>query len=190
MGYWWIRPLQPFYTDARIRLCPMATKPYSDGGRVPFGAWNAAHRLGESSDVHDYGSYGPNGWCCNPGPGATGLWGRSPAQWHWRSADVKGAGNIPLFLDALWVDGWPGQADEPPPYDGWLADEVNSNEMRRFCINRHNETVNGVFVDFSVRRIGLKELWKLKWHRNYDLSAPPPTVWDNPDHWMYRMKNY
>jgi len=55
-----------------------------------------------------------------------------------------------------------------------------------FCINRHEGTVNGAFVDFSVRKIGLKELWKLKWHRNSDLNAATPE-WPV---WMKKFKDY
>jgi hypothetical protein len=59
--------------------------------------------------------------------------------------------------------------------------------MRRFCVNRHEGYVNGVFLDLStVRRIGLKELWRLKWHRRYDVDAPPP-VWPQ---WMRNFKDY
>jgi prepilin-type N-terminal cleavage/methylation domain-containing protein len=29
----------------------------------------------------------------------------------------------------------------------------------------------GLFMDGSVRRIGLKELWTLKWHREYDIMS-------------------
>lgn len=190
MGYWWIEPLQAYYSDPRIRLCPMAVQPYDQGGQSPFGAWNASHALGGTSSIHDYGSYGPNGWACNPVPGADSVHGRAPVQHYWRSPNVKGAGSAPLFLDALWVDAWPRQTDEPPPLESWLLDEVNKHEMRRFCVNRHNAAINGLFADFSVRKIGLKQLWKLKWHREYDLTAPPPAAWDDPTHWMYGMKDY
>ena len=38
-------------------------------------------------------------------------------------------------------------------------------------MNRHNGKTNGVVLDSSVRQIGLKELWTLKWHRNYDTAG-------------------
>jgi hypothetical protein len=41
-------------------------------------------------------------------------------------------------------------------------------------------------VDFSVRKIGLKELWKLKWHRQFDTNADSP-VWPE---WMKSFKDY
>ena len=49
--------------------------------------------------------------------------------------------------------------------------------------------VNGVFVDFSVRSIGLKELWDLKWYRGWRedrLNAGTP-VWPE---WMKNFKDY
>ena len=65
------------------------------------------------------------------------------------------------------------------------------NAMNRFCVNRHDGATNGVFVDFSVRKIGLKQLWTLKWHRNYDTMG----VWTmagnaQPSDWPAWMKNF
>ena len=85
-----------------------------------------------------------------------------------------------------WDDAWPRQTDEPPEYNGDVIESPNTSEMKRFCINRHDGFVNGGLVDFSVRRIGLKELWKLKWHRGYRTNDPTP-VW--PD-WMRRFRDY
>jgi hypothetical protein len=89
------------------------------------------------------------------------------------------------------MDAWPVNGDEPPEYEFWWLDVIGVNEMRRFCTNRHNEHVNGVFMDFStVRKIGLKELWKLKWHRKYDVDGDLPVAWNDPSHWMYDFKKY
>ena len=192
-GGWWMDPLQPFYrSNKNLLLCPDAMKPYAEGGRNPFGAW----KIGDDS-----GSYGMNGWICNPPEGKTELWGRGPAENYWRTPNVKRAGNIPMLLDAMWFEGWPRQADKPPPEEVWLQDRVNDAEMkaneseiRRFCINRHNGYTNSLFMDYSVRKVGLKELWTLKWHRNYDLSGPwtrdgdcQPNDWPE---WMRKFKDY
>jgi prepilin-type processing-associated H-X9-DG protein len=40
------------------------------------------------------------------------------------------------------------------------------------CINRHDGGVNGLFLDWSAHRIGLKELWTLKWCAKYDMHGP------------------
>ena len=44
--------------------------------------------------------------------------------------------------------------------------------MGRICINRHRGFVNAAFLDFSMRRVGLKELYTLKWHRQFNTSGP------------------
>lgn len=193
MGCWWMDPLQPYYRDNKqLLLCPAAIKPYTEGDQNVFGAWKIGN---------DIGSYGINGWICNIGKEKTELRGRGPSENYWRTPRVKGAGNIPLFLDAMWFEAWPRQDDKPPPYEGWLSEQVNKvemkaneNEMRRFCINRHQGYVNGLFMDWSVRKVGLKELWELKWHRAYDTAGPwtlaggvQPNKWPE---WMRKFRDY
>ena len=102
---------------------------------------------------------------------------------------LDGAGGaVPLHWDA------------PPEYDGQIYYGYifyNVNEIRNFCINRHNGGVNGLFLDFSARKIGLKELWELTWHRNWFTTPagfpdpyPPWHFRGDPAHWMYNFKNY
>ena len=48
--------------------------------------------------------------------------------------------------------------------------------------------------DYSVRKVGLKELWKLKWHRQFDTNGPWTVAGgvrkgDWPD-WMKNFKDY
>jgi hypothetical protein len=66
--------------------------------------------------------------------------------------------------------------------------------MKISCINRHDEHINMIFLDYTVRKVGLKELWELKWHRmweeKYIDASCPPTAWNDPDHWMFNMKDY
>jgi len=90
-GRWWFEPISELYTvEEKIRVCPQATKP-SGSGKI--GAWQDHAWI-----TGDYvGSYGPNGWMCNPRSGKNSVWGRSPASDHWRRPDVKGADNVPLF---------------------------------------------------------------------------------------------
>jgi len=62
----------------------------------------------------DYGSYGINAWCYNP---EELNYGDQAGLDHllWRSTNVKGMGNAPLLLDAIWIGGWPQHSDDPPP---------------------------------------------------------------------------
>ena len=192
-GRWWIDPMWPYYRQNKgLFLCPEATDSYSRGGRNPFGAWQVDS---------DLGSYGANGWICNPPEGKTELWGHGPIENYWRTHNIKGAGYIPLLLDSMWVEAWPRHTDSPLPWEDWLKDKVsentmkvNDNEMRRFCVNRHKGFVNGLFMDFSVRKVGLKELWTRKWHRNYETNGPwtlaggcQPMNWPE---WMRNFRDY
>jgi len=54
--------------------------------------------------------------------------------------------------------------------------------------------VNSVFLDWSVRRVGLKELWTLNWNRTYDVNGAwtrrggvQPDDWPQ---WMRGLKDY
>jgi len=183
-GRWWMEPLRSAYRNPKIRCCPMATKPYVEGGRVPFGAWEAWVPKGGivDSGVGNYGSYGPNGYICHAPEGQRYVWGR-PTLYNWRTINVKGTQNIPLMLDCFSFDAWPNHWDIPPPFDGWSIDIIGEDEMRRVCINRHNKTVNGAFFDYSVRKTNLKCLWKFKWHRRYDVNTETPD-WEAEAPWM------
>ena len=181
-GSWWIDATRNYWQDKpEILLCPMATKPLTKGGRNPFAAWTVD---GVS------GSYGMNGWICDPPQGKTELRGHGLIENYWRTADANGADNVPVFFDATWPDTWPRKTDNPPVSPG--QKEVMG--MQRVCCNRHDGSVNILFMDHSVRRAGLKELWKLKWHRNYNTDGPwtragrvQPMDWPE---WMRNFRDY
>jgi prepilin-type processing-associated H-X9-DG protein len=103
---------------------------------------------------------------------------------NWKTPNVEGAKNVPLFGDHHWLDCWPNHTDEPPEYDGQPWNE--GSQMGRVCMNRHSGFVNWAFLDGSARKVGLKELWILKWHRQYDVDYPPP---DWPE-WMQDFEDY
>ena len=199
----WMYVLRPYYIDGKLRLCPMATKPLSEGARQPFAAWGpiSSYEPGywptePDTPAANYLSYGLNDWVRNsPKKPSRGLGGIDRFPLLWRTPNVKGAGNIPLLLDSSFFGSDPYHTDQPPEYDGNVMVEFNQNEMKRFCLNRHqNGTINGAFVDWSVREIGLKELWKLKWHREFDINGPwtkagnvIPSDWPL---WMRGLKDY
>jgi prepilin-type processing-associated H-X9-DG protein len=61
-------------------------------------------------------------------------------------------------------------------------------------MDRHSEHVNGLFLDWSVRKIGVKELWTLRWHLQFDTAnawtkagGVLPEDWP---HWMRGFKDY
>jgi len=197
---YWMEALRPYYGNMNnLRCCPEATVTGTDVGQDQWGgvqpdatfyAWGAfTGECGQPSTIWrwavacDYGSYGMNGWLCNPPP-RSNYQGHEP-NWNWRTANVPHADNIPLFLGAQWVDGWP-QHDDPPAFQGESWDSLN--QMKRFCLNRHNGFVNCAFLDFSARKVGLKELWRLKWHRIFDTTYLPD--WETEAPWMKDFKDY
>ena len=100
--------------------------------------------------------------------------------------DIRGSGAVPMFLDCKLVDTYPLDTSPPPalPDADCYGEEFLTNPMKMICMDRHSGGINGVFVDGSTRKVHLKELWTLKWHKDYNTSGPwtlPTAVW--PD-WM------
>jgi len=180
-GQEWNMQMRKQYADERLRCCPMATKPMAPppGGMEPPGSTFRAWGVLDGSlwrEAGDYGSYGINGWAYDT---PLEIYGHALTLF-WRTPDVRGAGMVPMFLDAQWMSGWPFFSDEPPPFDGGWLHSLASN-MGRYCMNRHDGYVNGAFMDYSVRAISLKELWVLHWHRDWNPDNDPLPIW--PD-WM------
>lgn len=192
-GKMWTDFLEPYYKEPELRLCSMANKPASpEGSPAPagskflaWGAFDSTYALMGLEGV--YGSYGMNGHVSNPpaSGGESDPFGRDTTK-NWRSPNAKGANNIPLFLDCTWLGGLAESFDQPPEYDGGVEYGPLGPNIQAFCIDRHHGFINGLFVDFSARKIGLKELWKLKWHRRFDTNANAP-VWPE---WMKSFKDY
>jgi prepilin-type N-terminal cleavage/methylation domain-containing protein len=191
-GDWWRECLRPYSKDKKMWLCPTAKKHRSPASMsamalasTPFDAWRVP-----ASHGSDEGSYGPNGWMCNPPPNLTSLWGRSPIEYHWRTHQVPAAYNVPVFTEGWWVDAWP-KDDNLPPDVGDRTPVIGGHEMRTLCVNRHGGAQFCLFADWSVRRVGLKELWTLKWHRQFNTNG----TWTKaggaqPDDWPEWMRGF
>ena len=162
-GFMWIEALRPLYKNPDLRLCPMASKVEQEERPRRFKAWTWFET--------DHGSYGINDWVYDPAPGVESIGGR-PAKDYWRYTSVPGGSTIPLFLDASHPHGGPAHTDAPPPYEDMEPVWGAGNRMAHYCIGRHDGFVNSAFLDWSVRRVGLKGLWKLKWHRTFDTNGP------------------
>jgi len=185
----WLNATRSYYADSNdIRLCPVASKPYTEGGEPGFGgAWGISRSTAQAALNGLYTSYTINWWVNNPTPlSLTSVVG-GKTKYHWRHVDQKGANNIPLLVDGLMWLARPNHTNTPPPYNGcWGWSEGGG--MKRVCINRHDGYINGVFMDFSVRKMGLKQLWKFKWHRGFDtLMGPGPGEWPE---WMKSFNDY
>jgi type II secretory pathway pseudopilin PulG len=122
-------------------------------------------------------SYGYNDWVFS---NLSGDW----MSLRYASVDVltvKNRASIPVLLDAKMPMDNPRDNSAPPAASS-------------FCIDRHLACVNGVFLDGSVRRIGLKELWTLKWHQSFDTAnrwtlagGVKPEDWPK---WMRSFRDY
>ncbi|HBG28030.1 MAG: hypothetical protein A2Y10_17540 [Planctomycetes bacterium GWF2_41_51] len=195
----WLHALEKYYQNGELMLCPAATKPtnpvkgsVSPGGSCLGGRTNAWGIFPGNTTNHwdkagALGSYGLNEWVCNPPSSGedipTGSHG-GPEK-YWRNINVKGADKIPLMADSWFIGGWPNERSKAPEYDGH-KDSAAEYEMGRFCLNRHNKNVGMVFIDNSARKVGLKELWHLKWHVGYNVNARSP-IWPT---WMRSFKDY
>lgn len=195
---YWIVSLLPYHKDKSLRLCPMAktSKNPHNCNRCPgttFSAWGPFDPATEDDwwDTGAIGSYGINEWCANPPEDF--YWGH-PSNFSWRTTSTKGASEVPVFSDCIYVGGYPKDNDNPPQFPGDQWGGWAWDSMKIFCIARHNRVVNVAFLDSSVKSIGLKELWTLKWHRNFDTSGPwtiagGVTQEDWPE-WMRQFRDY
>ncbi len=203
-GYWWIKYLSEEHKDwkrTRIWFCPEADKPFVDEyGRIGpgiavFRAWGIYFGLGLGPSGVS-GSYGLNGYVI-PIEGSTPSRPRTyaggvAATDGWQNLhEVPNANTVPMFVEALRFDVWPLPTDHPPEdeFAAWVG-----NMMARCSIDRHEGAVNCLFVDGSVRKVGLKELWTLKWSKSFNTAGPwtkaggvLPTDWPP---WMRSFKDY
>lgn len=195
---WWMDAALIYYGDVdEIRCCPTATRPIrtldnSPGpgiNKQPFAAW------GEDPWLNGhFGSYGINSWVQNPADIKIQNLNISAAQLkkYWKTMTAKGASEVPVLTDAQWIDFWPEPSDAPPASEDqtWGG---NSNFVR-IVQNRHGEKQNVIFMDGTVKTVGLKELWTLKWHTEYNKAgiwtlAGGATSSSLPE-WMKGFKDY
>ncbi len=104
---------------------------------------------------------------------------------------------VPILFDSTFS--LPGlvESDDPPPqYDDMPRGIPTLKDTRAcgICIDRHNGGINILFMDGSVRKVGLKELWVLRWNDEFDRSGPwtkaggvQPQDWPE---WMWKFRDY
>jgi prepilin-type N-terminal cleavage/methylation domain-containing protein/prepilin-type processing-associated H-X9-DG protein len=188
----WMNVFYPYHkNNPKLMRCPTAKKVAEPGGE-----WGTikSWQYYEGSTRTFIGSYGTNNWIDN----MTHDRGARKLEWFWRSTqNIKHNPNsIPIFGDSTWHDAWPLDTDTPAPTpDGFrIGNQGETLEMRHFAIDRHNGTVNMVFMDWSVRPVGIKEHWTLKWHRTFNTTnaftlAGGVQTSDWPS-WMQRYRDY
>jgi prepilin-type processing-associated H-X9-DG protein len=177
----WFMVLKSYWSKTpNMVTCPEAVSPQKGpAGTNVFGSSKTAYLQVDNT----LSSYGLNLWVYHA---PRDIQGRAKEN-HWGTINVVGnASNIPLQLDSRWRGGGPDygtvsqyQASEhPDAYSGTSgvgdgsasapSTGFASLEMEHFAFNRHGKRVNATFIDGSTHGVRIKELWGLKWSRNWD----------------------
>ena len=166
----WMEVLRSYYEDIdKIRACPEATRPCQDthGTEARGSVETMWGRKGERTEFGGrkkgyWGSYGHNRYVQQWSP---------PNEKFWVRFSVKDAHNVPVFADSAFVHALPEYTNPIPPKPLRVFSDIPVNaknsQIWRFCTDRHNGTINSCFMDASVRKIPLYNLWDLKWHRQW-----------------------
>jgi prepilin-type processing-associated H-X9-DG protein len=188
----WMNALRPYYQDRWPLLkCPTATNVVEGlGGRGTFRAWHRYVATPGGGQFRYVSSYGINSWTNDMSRDL----GVRPETYFWKTPDsAEQPDLVPVFADSTWHDAWPFHTDPPMEY-GRGGQGVGGDEINHFCIDRHDGAVNLLFMDWSARKVGLKELWTLKWHRSFNTEGPwtlaggmLPSYWPE---WMRPFKDY
>ncbi len=201
--YVWINCLEPYYKNWKLRICPATslkklveidwaanTVTGTQGPDIVYVEYNRQN--GEELDGK-FISLTENVWVNNSKDTSVT---NAPLYWRNINSGTKGqANNIPILADGQFWLTRAKHTDFAPEWDGqFLWENASKNgEMCRVCNSRHGQFTNGVFMDLSARKLGLKQLWKLKWHRRFDTTMGPvsglkwPSGWSE---WMKDLKDY
>lgn len=183
----------------KLLLCPATrSQPLDPEPSTHFnGCTNGTTRLAwsysEGSGIDNVlgSSYAQNLWI----PQSRGfvINGKLPALWT--SCLVKGASGVPVYSDCRAGDALPYASDVPPSCeDATLGAQPMIPGLPRYAMDRHSGGINTLFMDWSVRKVGVKELWTLKWHKEYNTGGP----WTKAGNvkaedwpaWMRKLKDY
>ncbi len=195
--------LHGFHTKG-IALCPMASRPRPpDPNRGGFDimvvtssvSWRMTGEIGGATAAWQI---------FTPEPRFLGSYGYNTALFKAFRTEVRGAretpdlntftlrehASIPVLLDS--VNPWPSLsgANSTRPWN-W---PVGGGSLNSFVTDRHGRQTNAIFLDWSVRSVGLKEIWTLKWASDFDRANPwtkaggvRPEDWPK---WMKECRDY
>ena len=206
VGIWRLFSRAHALENRKLLLCPSATRP---SALEPIGCGDTfrAYAIGlgfnpppHRRDILGYASFGINRWIDQRAPQNPWIWKGA----GWQTTEVKGASAIPVFFDCAVQGAGPYHLDAPREHEhlhehydyhgNWIAPSFFETSMSPVCLNRHQSGVNVTFMDWSVRRVGLKELWTLKWHPEYETTGPwtkaggaLPEDWPP---WMRQFRDY
>jgi prepilin-type N-terminal cleavage/methylation domain-containing protein/prepilin-type processing-associated H-X9-DG protein len=180
--------------SANRLLCPMARKlgelaeyaSMEDWLGGTFSAWGVGN-WSPAGEPDLIGSYGLNRFVTTWPPERVSEDPGTYREYYWRTCLVKGSHHVPVLLDSS------SQFIVRPVFDLQMPPELE-DVVPGACMNRHDGGINSLFMDWSVRKVGLKELWTLKWHREFNTAGPwtkaggvKPEDWPE---WMRKFKDY
>ena len=192
----WINALRDkWQTEGDIVKCPSALKYKDFGNGDPHGSYTSTYLMGDTnnSDIKESCSYGMNTWAYSKKESLPGN-----EKNFWKTITVNsGSSTIPVFMDSMWRGGSPdytnGDGDmtlpnAPSEINDWPVQTFRGG-IRHFALPRHKSGAkagtNVLFFDLSARPVMIKEMWTLKWHRNFDTGkwkTMRATIW--PGTWM------
>jgi len=199
--------LHHFHTKD-IACCPVATHPSGKGRSGGGGGGGGISWFGRSYKFElTFGSAFEAWEITTPGPAFRGSYGFN--QWLFQGfhraffdapmlrdgrldldvTSLRGRSGIPVLLDAMMPFSDPIDMLSPP-----MLPDGGGVGIQSFCLNRHREYVNGLFLDWSVRKVGLKELWTLNWYAEFNRAGRwtkaggvKPNQWPP---WMRKFRDY
>ncbi len=208
----WQTQLRDYYEDTPdILMCP-STGPNKEGS---FSATNVSvyeytSKGAGSSNIDNYyvqipfqefpyyKSYGLNNWIQDPPEPCRGCLGNDVAG-YWRNINAaREPEEVPMFGGHQGANAaWPHDYDIPPRVEAELptGTATDSDQMWRFCMDRHNGYACYAMMDGSGTKLGLKQLWTMKWNKTFDqrnrytLAHPDPddqtmALWNQDAPWM------
>ncbi|MBN2271476.1 MAG: type II secretion system protein [Sedimentisphaerales bacterium] len=201
----WVAKLASYCKDSNdLLLCPLAATariamPESDWNADVFGdsggtfsSWRLWYYKARGEGPVYTGSYAHNHFAMDNSPQPDWRIQAYPDSFYWQTRHTKDQANIPLLTDGPWIEATHIDPNCPPPD----TETIIALRAQTFdsCISRHDAEINGLFMDSHVAKIGLKQLWTLKWHRQFDTAGPwttaggvKPTDWPK---WLRHCKDY
>jgi prepilin-type N-terminal cleavage/methylation domain-containing protein len=206
-GCWFVALKRYYPPKNKVFFCPTATKEgtASFGDGSTFGDWTETgwnnpgdFKLYLSSQYltpegYVAGSVGYNAHVASWDPSLVGNpWDLAPRRIS--SVNTSGANYIPVFADSLWSKGHFYFEFSPPPIEGGNGAAFGGGTDNDYwVINRHGSKKEGIqqmsFLDGTVRKVGLKELWELHSHKKWKEVRNQYGTPDWPE-WMIPFKDY
>lgn len=174
----YINLLSPYIDEAdEVRYCPATTIHQQNPTQTYWGTSSESWRWVRGTEEPENGSIGLSGWCYSyPPPLSQWAWigNTEVTQYAWPLfGQIQSPAHVPLFFDCAWVDAWPKHTDTIPANEslddpGGGSDGPVNNHIRRLMLRRHYGYTNMAMADGHSEFVELKDLWKLKWHREFE----------------------